>query len=233
MAQPADLGERVFPPDLVEDKDYYVYNLSPYKFSRIHVWGVRPRENGKISITYQTPGFYLHEQYPGHLDLEPDFPHIHFYKIQGVDYTPPTRNYLGNEVAPKNLQVGRNYYVRSNGGPFRRQTIKNVSPHHIPEMLMIKTQPSNVFPQGQQLGTRQNIDPKIGHKFYKAQEHMYKENAARKLIEPMLTYSSRPPGTMGPENEGGRVYKLWERKFQANRGSRRRRSKRRATRRKN
>ena len=140
---------------------------------------------------------------------------------------------LGERVTPYDLEEGRNYYLKNPGAPHTRITIEEVRPGNAtqdPGVRYVYTKPVGNPPYGKVLGTGPGVNISEYHKFYKATGHMYKKNAARKLFEPMLAYSARPPRTMGPENEGGRVYKLWERKFQANRGSRRRRSKRRTTR---
>ncbi len=237
MAQPVDLGDRVYAPDLIEENPYYIKSfLNPDVYKRGTVLMVIPQttiQTNRVSVQFQNDD----QTYPLWLATSTtNDQNVRFYKIQGHIYAPPNRNFLGNRISPLNIEEGRNYYLSTGYGPFERITINRVRPGDVdqdPAVRYIRTKPSNVAPYGHTLGTGPGVDSEEYHKFYKATGHMYKKNAARKLVEPMLAYSARPPGTMGPENEGGRIYKLWERKFQANRGSRRRRSKRRNTRRKN
>ena len=55
------------------------------------------------------------------------------------------------------------------------------------------------------------------NKYYSVKNQPLKrfKNAAQKILPHMLAYSARPPKTMGEENTGGLVYKLWEQKVTA------------------
>ena len=237
-AQPADLGERVYAPELLEENEYYMRSFMEPGYTRVTVLGVEPSEvnNNAMYVLTEVPDSDI----PRVLGTTAtDNQYFRFWKIQGYPYGPPNRNYLRNRVAPKNLEPGRNYYMKDGHRRFKRITINKLKEGNPSNIVYVYTRPEHGEEYGHVYGTGPSVDSKEKFKFYKAADVMYKENAARVLFPHMMAYFARPPGTMGPENTGGRVYELWKRQFEGNRGgpgggaagSRRRRTRRQTRRR--
>ena len=228
-APPADLGERVYAPELLEENEYYIKSFLDPEYTRTTVLGVEPSEvnNNAMYVLTEVPGSDI----PRVLGTTAtDNQYFRFWKIQGYPYGPPNRNYLRNRVAPKNLEPGQPYYLKEGHRRFKRVTINKLKQGSIPNSVYVYTTPEPGEEYGRVLGTGPTVDS--GHfKFYKAADVMYKENAARKIFPSTFAYLARPPGTMGPENTGSRLYKFWEGKFQRNRSATRRRRSRKQTRR--
>ena len=229
---PADRGEQVLPPDLIEENEYYMLSLG-IPLTRVKVWGVEPSGDG-LNITYQNPLLDHHAIFPPTLHVETNDRFHKFYKIQGHVYTPPSRELVGKRVAPKNMEIGKSYYYRDKTSPFIKITITGFRnfPQFPENIQVLSTSDPQYLGAYNTLGTRRNLG-NTEKKFYKIKGELYSDelNAARKILPHMMAYSARPPGTMGPENTGGLLYKRWEQQFQRNRGATRRRRSRRQTRR--
>ncbi len=139
----------------------------------------------------------------------------------------------GDEVRVEDLELGRMYYVRENAvSELKKITIR------YKEWKEYYTYDNRYFVGDWVWSKEGDVYMKDKRnqlpKFYKVKGELYSDvvNAARKIFPRMLAYSARPPGTMGPENTGGLLYKRWKRQFEEHHSaSRRRRSRRRQTRR--
>jgi len=231
--QPADLGDRVYAPELIEENEYYLQSWNNPAYKRIFIDGIETRNNGDVHVhPKMQPGL------PVVILTSPnDNNNYRFWKIRDFPYAPPNRNLVGNRISPQNVEEGGKYYVRSGFSPYEEITVNRIrkSPRN-ERNRTIFSRPSAEAPQGSRYTTGPHVDPAEHHKFYKVKGHMYRENAARKILPVMYDYSSRPPKTMSEEDEGGLLYKLYEKQFKTNLnknkngGSRRRRQTKRKTR---
>lgn len=224
--QPADLGDRVYAPELIEENEYYLQSWISPEYKRIFINGIETLTTGDIRVYVRhAPEVF------GVIQTTPtDNNNYRFWKIRDFPYAPPNRNLVGNRISPQNVEEGGKYYVRSGFSPYEEITVNRirVSPRNARNRAIFP-RPSVHTPQGTRYSTGPQMDPAEHHKFYKVKGHMYRENAARKILPFMYDYSSRPPKTMSEEDEGGRLYKLYQQQFKANLnknkngGSRRRR----------